>query len=374
MIKKTISTGLLFISVLFFSCGGGGSKSSEALSTSNTKYVSIEGSMSAAENSYIRKQASKNIRYILAATYINGKPYFVSGAVDYNGNFDIKLLVNKSYSFVLFDNKLKPVAYVKKGDYNALLIKKAGTIKMHLVLIDENNDGYPDYAVPGFRNTENIELLIDNRFVKDRNKNNKPDVLEVDNNKNKKFDGMEDNNKNGYPDTLDDENKNNIPDVLEKNDNKGYDSNTSNSSGLDNSWNDNNGYDSNTLNDSSSDNSWNDKSNQNNDSYWNSDSQNENLSDNQTDLTSDNNWDNSNNDYISNSPDNNWSDKNESDSNSSLDTDSQLNNKNSDSWNEYVDNNKNNSSWNDRENKDEEHKKDKKDKEKHKKEKDEEED
>ncbi len=213
MIKKFLI--LLSVATTFFlySCGGGDTTYAES------KYSTVEGKISTSEENQIQTQSLDDVAYILAATYVNEEPVFVSGAVDFFGNFEIKLLKDKTYSFVIFNNKLKPIAYVKRGDKNAIFIE-GDVVRVNFILVDENYDGIVDYAYPQLDRRSRAKLVRDERFSKDDNFNQKPDTFETDKDKNKKFDGIEDRNKNGYPDSIDDENQNNIPDVLEELDKK----------------------------------------------------------------------------------------------------------------------------------------------------------
>ncbi len=205
MLGKAFRTFFVFSVFIWFSCGGG---------NIDTGYSDVEGSIYTSSED-ISPNSIKDISYILAATYVNNEPVFVSGAVDYAGNFQIKLLTNKTYSFVFYDNKLKPIAYVRRGDKNAIYID-GGKVKIDFKLVDKNYDGYPDYAIPILDGNFGAKLVKDDRFSRDRNFNDKPDTFETDKNKNKTFDGIEDKNKDGYPDSIEDKNKNDIPDVLEK--------------------------------------------------------------------------------------------------------------------------------------------------------------
>ncbi len=205
---KFLILPLLFILV---SCGGG----SNQVSSNNIDLTYVYGSLKTPD--YIETQSAKDfgIRYILAATYENGSPLFVTGFVDYAGNYEINLKRGKTYSFVLFDKNLQPVAYVRRGDKNAVFLN-GKTVKIDILLIDSNSDGKVDTGMPEIKDDEKAQLRRDERFSYDRNFNQKPDLLETDKNKNKQFDGIEDRNKDGYPDTMEDNNTNNIPDVLEE--------------------------------------------------------------------------------------------------------------------------------------------------------------
>ncbi len=209
---KFLILPLLFILI---SCGGG----SDKVSSNNIDLTYVYGSLKT--SNYIETLSVKDfgIRYILAATYENGSPLFVTGFVDYAGNYEINLKRGKTYSFVLFDKNLQPVAYVKRGDKNAVFLN-GKTVNIDILLVDNNGDGKPDTGVPDIKDDKKAKLTKDDRFSSDKNFNQKPDVLETDKNKNKKFDGIEDNNKNGYPDTMEDNNTNNIPDVLEEKEKK----------------------------------------------------------------------------------------------------------------------------------------------------------
>ncbi len=206
--KRKLMAGCLAAATAFFaSCGGGGGGST---STPPDPYVTVTGSI---EEGNLQtagvKVGNTDISYVVAATFINNLPVFVSGSVSNDGTYQMKLLRDKEYSFVLYDNDLNPVAFVAKDGENVIIVQ--GDAEIKIVVGDIDDDGRLE-AVPQVPPEEkDVELKTDPRFT-DNNGNGIPDILERDNDN----DGLED-----YEDAIKDENHNGIPDSMEDRDGNG---------------------------------------------------------------------------------------------------------------------------------------------------------
>ncbi len=220
MRKKLLVSCITAAAVFFTSCGGGGGGSSGQTGQEDN-YVSVAGAITeGSPTTQGIKVGNSEISYVVAATFVNDKPLFVSGGVDDTGHYQLKLIKDKEYAFVLYDNDLNPVAFVEKGNNNAIVVK--GDVNMDIKLIDENGDGTPDKAEPDVKqnDTDKISFNKDPKF-EDKNNDGKPDFVEVDTDNDGKFDGLEDKNNNGIPDSMEDNNADGKPDVIEDRDGDG---------------------------------------------------------------------------------------------------------------------------------------------------------
>ena len=217
--KSKLMAGAIAAAALFVSCGGGGG------STSNTtqgglQYATVDGNVSTSAPTPTGLQVDGiELSYIVAATFVDGKPVYVSGEIDNDGYYELKLIKEKKYAFVIYDKNLDPVVFVRRDGKNAIYVK--GNAKIDLYLSDTDNDGTPDTAIPEIETPDTVVLEEDNTFAKDENNDGKPDFIEHDKDNDGTCDCVEDNNGNGIPDTEEDKNANGIPDYIEDDDHDG---------------------------------------------------------------------------------------------------------------------------------------------------------
>ncbi len=236
MRKKLMASCLVAAAAFFASCGGGGGTATTDNNTNTTtdnntntapvplSYVYVTGDI---KNSGVTTQSIKigktEVAYILAATFINNRPTFVSSTIKSDGSYNLKLIKDKEYSFVLYDNDLNPVAFVTKDGYNAIVIKDDAEID--ILLRDENKDGYPDLALPDVddKYKDKVTFKKDDRFD-DEDGDKNPDSIERDYDD----DGYEDykyalmdKDGNGLPDSMEDKDADGIPDYIEDRDDDG---------------------------------------------------------------------------------------------------------------------------------------------------------
>ncbi len=218
--KSKIMAGAVAAAALFISCGGGGGGGTSNNTQPGLQYATVDGTISPSEpNPAGLKVDGIDLSYIVAATFVSGKPVYVSGEIDNDGDYQLKLIKDKRYAFVIYDKNLDPVVFVKKDDKNAIYVK--GDAKINMYLSDTDNDGIPDTAIPEIETPKKADLEKDDTFAKDEDKNGKPDFMEYDEDKDGKCDCVEDKDENGIPDTEEDKNANGIPDYIEDDDHDG---------------------------------------------------------------------------------------------------------------------------------------------------------
>ena len=216
MKKKILAGSLAAAASFFISCGGGGGGS--AGNNPPSPYVDIQGVVGTDVAPQGIKAGNVELSYVVASTFVNNTPVFVSGSIDNHGKYNLKLLRDKEYAFVLYDNDLNPVVLVTKDNYNAIVIKDS--VQLNIVVKDTKGDNTPDYAEPVVPQNEEDKVYFEknSEFEEDYNGDGKPDFAEMDKDKNGKPDFLEDKNGNGIPDSMEDKDANGIPDSIDDKD------------------------------------------------------------------------------------------------------------------------------------------------------------